>query len=100
MPPAPSTPAPVASAKNIVELAQATGSLSTLVDAVIAAELFDTLSGDGPFTVFAPTNDAFAALPEGTLEDLLLPENKETLTSILKYHVVSGTVLSTDLTES
>ena len=99
MPPAPPTPAPVASAKNIVELAQATDSLSTLVDAVIAAELVDTLSGDGPFTVFAPTNDAFAALGS-TLDDLLLPENKATLTSILKYHVVSGTVLSTDLTET
>jgi len=86
--------------KNIVETAQSVDDLSTLVQAVIAADLVETLSGDGPFTVFAPTNEAFAALPEGTLEDLLKPENKDQLVKILTYHVVPGTVLSTDLTET
>jgi uncharacterized surface protein with fasciclin (FAS1) repeats len=62
-------------------------------------DLVDTLSGEGPYTVFAPTNDAFDALPEGTLEELTLPENQELLTTILTYHVVSGEVLSTDLTD-
>jgi len=94
MPPTP-TPAPVASAKNIVELAQATDFLSTLVEAVIAANLVDTLSGDGPFTVFAPTNDAFAALPNGTLASL----NQQQLIAILTYHVVPGKFMSTDLSD-
>ncbi|MBT8219079.1 MAG: fasciclin domain-containing protein [Bacteroidia bacterium] len=85
--------------KNIVELAVNTEFLSTLVAAVQAGELVDVLQGDGPFTVFAPTNDAFAALPEGTLENLLKPENKETLVSILTYHVVPGKVMSTDLSD-
>lgn len=84
-------------AQNIVELAVATDALSTLVTAVTEADLVETLSGDGPFTVFAPTNDAFAALPEGTLDSLLLPENKEQLKAILTYHVVSGEVMSSDL---
>merc|ERR1712157_259375 len=84
--------------QNIVQLAQATDALSTLVAAVIAADLVDTLSGDGPFTVFAPTNEAFAALGS-TVDDLLKPENKAALTNILLYHVVPGTALSTDLTE-
>ena len=84
--------------QNIVELAQATDFLSTLVEAVIAADLVDTLSGDGPFTVFAPTNDAFAALGS-TVDDLLKPENNDTLVQILTYHVVPGTVLSSDLTD-
>lgn len=84
---------------NIVELAADTEILSTLVAAVQAGDLAGTLSGDGPFTVFAPTNDAFAALPEGTVESLLKPENKEQLVSILTYHVVSGKVMSTDLSE-
>ena len=66
--------------------------------AVVAADLVDTLSGDGPFTVFAPTNEAFAALGS-TVDDLLKPENKDDLVKILTYHVVSGTALSTDLTE-
>lgn len=82
---------------NIVELAVATPDLSTLVAAVQAASLVDTLSGTGPFTVFAPTNAAFAALPAGTLDTLLLPENKATLASILTYHVVAGKVMSSDL---
>jgi uncharacterized surface protein with fasciclin (FAS1) repeats len=81
---------------DIVELAVATDSLSTLVTAVKAAGLVETLQGDGPFTVFAPTNDAFAALPAGTLDSLLLPENKETLAGILTYHVVSGKVMLKD----
>ena len=84
---------------NIVELAVGNENLSTLVAAVKAADLVETLSGEGPFTVFAPTNKAFAALPEGTLETLLKPENKKMLQSILTYHVVAGKVMSTDLTD-
>jgi uncharacterized surface protein with fasciclin (FAS1) repeats len=84
---------------NIVELAQNTDILSTLVQAVIAADLVDPLSGPGPFTVFAPTNDAFAALGS-TVDELLKPEKKADLQKILTYHVVEGKVLSTDLTES
>ncbi len=83
--------------KNIVELAVGTESLSTLVTAVKAADLVQTLSGDGPFTVFAPTNEAFGNLPDGTLEMLLKPENKDKLVAVLTYHVVSGKVKSTDL---
>lgn len=83
--------------KTIVELAVGTDALSTLVAAVKAGGLVETLSGAGPFTVFAPTNDAFAALPEGTLEMLLKPENKDKLVAILTYHVVPGAVKSTDL---
>lgn len=85
--------------QNIVELAQATAPLSTLVQAVVAADLVDTLSGDGPFTVFAPSNDAFAELPEETLADLLKPENKADLANILTYHVVAGKALAADLTD-
>lgn len=83
--------------KNIVQLASGTESLSTLVTAVKAAGLVETLSGKGPFTVFAPTNDAFDALPEGVLVKLLKPENKDKLVAVLTYHVVSGNVKSTDL---
>ncbi|SRR6056297_196797 len=86
-----------AEAGTIVEVAVAAGSFSTLVAAVEAAGLAETLSSEGPFTVFAPTDEAFAALPDGVLDALLLPENQETLTSILTYHVVSGEVLSTGL---
>lgn len=75
---------------NIVDVASGNDNFSTLVAAVKAAELVETLSGDGPFTVFAPTNDAFGALPDGTVDNLLKPESKETLTGILTYHVVSG----------
>ena len=75
---------------NIVETAVSVDSLSTLVAAVQAADLVDALSGDGPFTVFAPTNDAFGKLPRGTLDSLLLPENKPTLSKILTSHVVAG----------
>lgn len=76
--------------KDIVETAVATPQLSTLVAAVKAAGLVDTLKSDGPFTVFAPVNDAFAKLPAGTVETLLKPENKAMLTSVLTYHVIAG----------
>ena len=85
---------------TIVDVASADASFSTLVAAVSAAELVETLSGTGPFTVFAPTNDAFAALPAGVLDALLLPENKALLTQILTYHVVSGMVMAADVTDS
>lgn len=83
--------------KDIVDTAVAAGSFTTLVAAVQAAGLVDTLKGEGPFTVFAPTDDAFAALPAGTVDDLLKPENKDKLTAILTYHVVPGKVMSSDL---
>ena len=83
--------------KDIVDTAVGAGSFNTLVAAVQAAGLVETLKGDGPFTVFAPTDAAFAALPEGTVETLLKPENKDQLISILTYHVVPGKVMSTDL---
>ncbi len=83
--------------KNIVGLAAETESLSTLVTAVKAAGLVETLSGKGPFTVFAPTNAAFEALPDGTLEMLLKPENKDKLIAVLTYYVVSGKVYAKDL---
>ena len=85
---------------NIVEVAQANADFTTLVAAVVAADLATTLSGAGPFTVFAPTDAAFEALPAGILEKLLLPKNKAVLAKILTYHVVAGKVLSTDLTET
>ncbi|MDN3690147.1 fasciclin domain-containing protein [Cyclobacterium jeungdonense] len=85
--------------KDIVDLAVETDALSTLVDAVKVGDLVSTLQGDGPFTVFAPTNDAFAAVREGTLESLLKPENKDQLVAILTYHVVPGKVMSTDLSD-
>ena len=80
------------SKKDIVETAVSSGSFNTLVAALEAAGLSDTLQGDGPFTVFAPTDEAFAKLPAGTVENLLLPENKDQLTAILTYHVVAGKV--------
>ncbi|MBS3806200.1 MAG: fasciclin domain-containing protein [Bacteroidales bacterium] len=83
--------------QNIVDLAGSSDDLSTLVAAVKAGDLVKTLQGDGPFTVFAPTNAAFEALPKGTLESLLKPENKDKLVQILTYHVVAGKVKSTDL---
>ena len=83
--------------KDIVDTAAAAGSFETLLAAATAAGLVDTLKSDGPLTVFAPTDEAFAALPEGTVENLLKPENKDQLVSILTYHVVSGKVMSTDL---
>lgn len=83
--------------KDIVDTAIEAGSFTTLVAAVQAAGLVDTLKGEGPFTVFAPTDEAFAALPEGTVANLLLPENKDQLIAILTYHVVAGKVMSGDL---
>src|SRR5512135_1920138 len=78
-----------AATQNIVQIASANGDFSTLVTAVKAAGLVDTLSGTGPFTVFAPTNEAFAALPAGTLDTLLKPESKPALTKVLTYHVIA-----------
>ncbi|MCH2167462.1 MAG: fasciclin domain-containing protein [Oceanicola sp.] len=83
--------------KDIVDTAAAAGSFNTLLAAATAAGLVDTLKGDGPFTVFAPTDDAFAALPEGTVEALLA--DPEALAGILTYHVVPGAVMSTDLVD-
>ncbi len=85
--------------KDIVDTAVGAGSFTTLVAAVQAAGLVETLKGPGPFTVFAPTDAAFAALPAGTVEDLLKPENKDKLVAILTYHVVPGAVKAGDLTE-
>jgi len=82
---------------DIVDTAVSAGSFNTLVAAVTAADLVETLKGEGPFTVFAPTDDAFAALPEGTVEDLLKPENKDQLVAVLTYHVVPGKVMSGDI---
>ena len=84
-------------ATDIVAVATATEGFSTLVAALTAAGLVETLQGEGPFTVFAPNDAAFEALPEGVLEKLLLPENIAVLTAILTYHVVAGNVLSTDV---
>ena len=86
--------------KDIVDTAVDAGTFNTLVAAVTAADLVDTLKGEGPFTVFAPTDEAFAALPEGTVESLLLPENKDQLVAILTYHVVPGKVMSGDLSNN
>jgi len=82
---------------DIVDTAVAAGSFKTLVAAVTAAGLVDTLKGAGPFTVFAPTDEAFAALPAGTVEDLVKPENKDKLTAILTLHVLSGAVHAADI---
>ncbi|MFM7135865.1 MAG: fasciclin domain-containing protein [Planctomycetota bacterium] len=86
-----------AEAKDIVDTAVAAGDFSTLVAAVKAAGLVETLKGDGPFTVFAPTDAAFAKLPEGTVASLLKPENKDKLVAILTYHVVPGKVMAADV---
>lgn len=85
--------------KDIVDTAVGAGSFNTLVAAVQAADLVDTLKSEGPFTVFAPTDDAFAKLPAGTVEDLLKPENKEKLQAILLYHVVPGKVMAADVVQ-
>jgi transforming growth factor-beta-induced protein len=93
----PVTTARAASEMDIVDTAVSAGSFTTLVAAVQAAGLVDTLKGDGPFTVFAPTDEAFAKLPEGTIAELLKPENKGRLQGILTYHVVSGSVMAADV---
>lgn len=82
---------------DIVDVAVENGSFTTLVAAVKAAGLVDTLKGDGPFTVFAPNDDAFAELPDGTVESLLMPENKDKLIAVLTYHVVPGKVMAADV---
>lgn len=86
------------SQKTIVDIASGNESFTTLTTALKTAGLIETLSGEGPFTVFAPTDEAFAALPEGTLEQLLQPENRDLLIQVLTYHVVPGSVMSEDLT--
>ena len=83
--------------KDIVDTAVGAGQFNTLVAAVTAAGLVDTLKGDGPFTVFAPSDEAFSKLPSGTVEDLLKPKNKDQLVAVLTYHVIPGKVLSSDL---
>ncbi len=85
--------------KDIVDTAVAAGSFKTLAAALKAAGLVETLKGPGPFTVFAPTDEAFAKLPKGTVEDLLKPENKAKLTAILTYHVMPGAVMASDVTK-
>jgi uncharacterized surface protein with fasciclin (FAS1) repeats len=92
-----SQPAARAQGRDIVDTAVAAGSFKTLAKALEAAGLVDTLKGPGPFTVFAPTDEAFAKLPAGTLEDLLKPENKAKLQRILTYHVVPGRVMAADV---
>ena len=90
--------ATTAALRDIVDTAVSAGSFNTLVAAVTAADLGATLKGAGPFTVFAPTDDAFAKLPAGTVDDLVKPENKAKLAAILTLHVVSGKVMSSDIT--
>ncbi|MBR8828379.1 MAG: fasciclin domain-containing protein [Gomphosphaeria aponina SAG 52.96 = DSM 107014] len=85
-------------ATTVVDIAASSPDFETLTKALEAAGLVETLKGEGPFTVFAPTDDAFDALPAGTLDELLLPENKDKLVAVLTYHVVPGKVMSTDLT--
>jgi uncharacterized surface protein with fasciclin (FAS1) repeats len=91
------TPAPAQQTKNIVDTAVAAGSFTTLAKALAAADLVGTLQGPEPFTVFAPTDEAFAKLPAGTVENLLKPENKEKLRRVLTYHVVAGQVRAADV---
>jgi uncharacterized surface protein with fasciclin (FAS1) repeats len=88
-----------ASAGTLVDVAAAAGQFSTVLAAAEAAGLVDTLNGAGPFTVFAPTDEAFAALPAGLVDALLLPENKDVLAKILTYHVVPGTVMAADIAD-
>lgn len=85
--------------KDIYDTAAATEGFTTFVAAIEAADLVETLKGEGPFTVFAPTDEAFATLPEGTLENLMKPENKDELVKVLTYHVIPGTVMAADLTD-
>ena len=94
---APKADAAAAETKDIVDTAVAAGSFNTLARALTAADLIGTLKGKGPFTVFAPTDEAFAKLPAGTLESLLKPENKAKLRRILTYHVVAGRVMAADV---
>jgi len=84
--------------KDLINTAENAGNFETLVSAIDAADLEDKLKGDGPFTIFAPTDDAFAALPEGKVDELLMPGNKDKLVELLSYHVVPGKILSSDIT--
>ncbi|MGQ0672691.1 MAG: fasciclin domain-containing protein [Hyphomicrobium sp.] len=86
-----------AETKDIVDVAAGAGKFNTLITAAKAAGLVETLKGAGPYTVFAPSDDAFAKLPKGTVEDLLKPENKDKLKAILTYHVVTGKVMAADI---
>jgi uncharacterized surface protein with fasciclin (FAS1) repeats len=95
--PTPEAPGIAAGSGTIVDVAAASDTFETLVAALTEAELSEVLAGEGPFTVFAPTDEAFDALPEGTVEALLLPENRETLVKVLSYHVVPGSITSDDL---
>ena len=97
--PATASPSDRAEAGDIVEVASEAGSFNTLLAAAKAAGLVDALKGDGPLTVFAPTDEAFAKLPEGTVESLLKPENKDKLKAVLLYHVVEGAVTSAAVTK-
>ncbi|HEY9657560.1 MAG TPA: fasciclin domain-containing protein, partial [Allocoleopsis sp.] len=92
------TPNIAAASGTIVDVASASDTFQTLVSALTEAQLAEVLQGEGPFTVFAPTDEAFAALPPGILDELMKPENREILVKILKYHVVPGAVASSDLT--
>jgi uncharacterized surface protein with fasciclin (FAS1) repeats len=91
------SPARAQQTKNIVDTAVTAGSFTTLAKALTAADLVSTLEGSGPFTVFAPTDEAFAKLPAGTLDNLLRPENKAMLRRVLTYHVVAGKVMAADV---
>ena len=96
--PTPTTPiTEIKETRNLIVLANTNGSFKTLIKALTAAGLIDTLQGEGPFTIFAPTDAAFAELPQDAVRDLLKPENKQILRQVLNYHVVSGKVLSSDL---
>ena len=95
--PCPAAQAPASAAKDIVDTAVGAGQFKTLAAALTAAGLVDTLKATGPFTVFAPTDAAFAKLPEGTIAELLKPENKEKLTAILTYHVVGSKAMAKDV---
>jgi uncharacterized surface protein with fasciclin (FAS1) repeats len=98
IPTIPTTPTtPTTETRNLIVLANANGSFKTLIKALTAAGLTEALQGDGPFTIFAPTDAAFAKLPQDAVQDLLKPENKEVLLKVLTYHVVPGKVLSGDL---
>jgi uncharacterized surface protein with fasciclin (FAS1) repeats len=97
LPPNVSAGSKAAGSKDIVAVASGAGSFNTLVAALKAAGLVETLQGSGPFTVFAPSDEAFAKLPKGTVEELLKPENKEKLASVLTYHVVPGKVTSAEV---
>ena len=90
--------APAMTNETVTDIVAGNEDFSTLLAAVQAADLGDTLAGDGPFTVFAPTNEAFAALPEGTVETLLKPKNQDQLAAILTYHVVPGEIMAADVT--